>query len=180
MILTDREIRDIPYLITPFTEQVKEKGFTRGLSPCGYDLALGNKFIKYHGYTVDPTKKFADGQYVVSDFSNNPKIDYYILGSCDFVLGQSVEYIKMPTNLHGMCHLKSTWVRTGLMMSPTLIQPGWEGYLTFEFVNGTRNPITLHFGVGIVHLSFTRINEPGKSYSGIYQNQASVTPPKTD
>lgn len=47
-------------------------------------------------------------------------------------LASTREYFKMPNNVIGVVHDKSTWARRGLFVQNTVIEPGWEGYLTLE------------------------------------------------
>lgn len=47
-------------------------------------------------------------------------------------LASTREVFKMPKDVIGVVHDKSSWARRGLFVQNTVIEPGWEGYLTLE------------------------------------------------
>lgn len=53
----------------------------------------------------------------------------------EFKLASTIERFKMPPNVVGVVHDKSTWIRRGLCVFNTVIEPGWQGYLTLELKN---------------------------------------------
>lgn len=100
-----------------------------------------------------------------------------------FVLASAVEKFQMPDDLVGVVHDKSTWARKGVSVLNTVIEPGWEGYLTMELVfhgsftwdwNPNSIPWGPHFklpaGTGIAQILFSRTTLKAR-YSGKYQNQ---------
>lgn len=58
-----------------------------------------------------------------------------MLGPGKFILASTMEEFHMPTNVVGVVHDKSTWVRRGLQVFNTCIEPGWRGFLTLELKN---------------------------------------------
>jgi dCTP deaminase len=93
---------------------------------------------------------------------------------CDvFKLASTVEHFKMPSNLLGVVHDKSTWARRGLSVFNTVIEPGWEGYLTLELVNHGRDWLTIEAGSPIAQIVFHYLDEAtDQPYNGKYQHQA--------
>lgn len=70
-----------------------------------------------------------------------------------FVLGSTLEYIRMPQHLVGQVLGRSTWARVGLIVATSvLIQPGWPGVLTLELSNVGDVPVQLYPGVRIAQL----------------------------
>jgi dCTP deaminase len=53
----------------------------------------------------------------------------------EFKLASTLERFQMPPNVVGIVHDKSTWIRRGLCVFNTVIEPGWYGYLTLELKN---------------------------------------------
>jgi len=73
----------------------------------------------------------------------------------------------------GFVHDKSTWARLGIAVQNTVIEPGWEGYLTLEITNHSRDRVTILRGSGIAQVIFQFLDLPSeKPYDGKYQDQA--------
>lgn len=88
-----------------------------------------------------------------------------------FVLGSSMEYFEMPTNLMGRVLNKSTWARRSVDASMTTnIEPGWKGYLTIELSYRGYLPIRIPRGAGICQIIFEELTTEAQ-YKGKYQNQ---------
>lgn len=87
-----------------------------------------------------------------------------------FALASAIEKFQMPDNLVAIVHDKSTWARQGLSVFNTVVEPGWEGYLTLELVYHGWKPLRIKAGSGIAQVIFHEINNP-VAYDGKYQNQ---------
>lgn len=95
-----------------------------------------------------------------------------ILKPKGFSLASTVEHFRMPTDLLGIVHDKSTWARLGLTVQNTVIEPGWEGWLTLELTNHSENVIMLEQGMPIAQIIFHQMDRPASvAYDGKYQNQ---------
>ena len=95
-----------------------------------------------------------------------------VLSSNDrFKLASAIEEFNMPSDLIGVVHDKSTWARRGLSVFNTVIEPGWNGFLTLELVFHGSDDLHIHAGQGIAQVLFHSISDDA-SYSGKYQNQA--------
>lgn len=98
-----------------------------------------------------------------------------------FTLASSIESFQMPTHLLGIVHDKSTWIRQGMSVANTVIEPGWgpaperpeDGcFLTLELTFHGNEPLTIRAGSGIAQVIFHEIGEPAK-YGGKYTGQPS-------
>ena len=79
----------------------------------------------------------------------------------------------MPDDLMAFVHDKSSWARRGLSLFNTVIEPGWNGFLTLELVNNSGKSLLIMPGFPIAQIIFMRMEEPTeKPYTGKYQNQA--------
>ena len=85
-----------------------------------------------------------------------------------FRLASSIEYFRMPDDLVGVVHDKSTWARRKLSVFNTVIEPGWCGWLTLELVYHGWTPLKLEKGMGIAQVLFSEIESPS-TYMGKYQ-----------
>lgn len=87
-----------------------------------------------------------------------------------FVLGSSIEEFQMPANLLGVVHDKSSNIRQGISVFNSVIDSGWNGFLTIEIYNHSNAAIQLMVGMGIAHILFHEVVHP-TIYEGAYQNQ---------
>lgn len=98
-----------------------------------------------------------------------------------FYLASSLEEFRMPLNMLGVVHDKSTWARLGLCVQNTVIEPGWRGYLTLELTNHNPKPFTtlqpnqsirIKKGTPICQVIFHMLDIPTDlPYKGKYQDQ---------
>jgi dCTP deaminase len=108
----------------------------------------------------------------------------FILHPGEFVLGSTLERVKLPDDLVARLEGKSSLGRLGLLIHSTagFIDPGWDGHVTLELSNVANLPITIYHGMKIGQLSFVQLTEPAESpygSSGLgskYQGQRGPTP----
>lgn len=87
-----------------------------------------------------------------------------------FILGSSIEEFQMPATLVGVVHDKSTNIRQKLSVFNTVIDSGWNGFLTLELYNHSDREMILYEGMGIAQVLFHEVVHPAL-YKGAYQNQ---------
>ena len=108
----------------------------------------------------------------------------FILHPGEFVLGSTLDRVRLPDDLVARLEGKSSLGRLGLLIHSTagFIDPGWNGHVTLELSNVANLPITIYFGMKIGQLSFMQLSEPaaapyGSSALGSkYQGQRGPTP----
>jgi len=88
-----------------------------------------------------------------------------------FVLASTVERFQMPSTLVGVVHDKSTWARRGLSVFNTVIEPGWNGWLTLELTHHGHGTLYIPAGAGIAQVLFHYLEWPADYGDGKYQNQ---------
>lgn len=83
---------------------------------------------------------------------------YWELHPGDFVLTHTAEYFRLPTDIAGHVMLKSSLARSGMQhLFAGFADPTFEGVLTLELVNQTRNSmIRLRPGQPICQMVFWR------------------------
>jgi dCTP deaminase len=80
--------------------------------------------------------------------------DDLILHPNQFILGSTLEYIKLPNNFIGYVIGRSSWGRLGLVIATaTLINSGFAGVITLELTNLGETPIKLYPGLRIAQIS---------------------------
>ena len=149
MILSSQTIRrycEEQNLISPFYERTRHEGMTFGLSSAGYDVRV--------------------------EFGPESLYSYRVLNPSDFILTSTIERFKMPNDLTASVADKSSWARRGLAVQNTIIEPGWEGWLTLELTNHGKETLRIEKGMAIAQVVFQKLDFPTEqSYSGKYQDQ---------
>ncbi len=110
--------------------------------------------------------------------------DPFILHPGEFVLGSTLERIRLPDDLVARLEGKSSLGRLGLLIHSTagFIDPGWDGHVTLELSNVANLPITIYYGMKIGQISFVQLTEPAETPYGAdglgskYQGQKGPTP----
>jgi dCTP deaminase len=183
MILPDHTIRDLATehdMIDPFVDgQVREDVVSYGLSSFGYDMRVAGEFRVFtpniHNSVVDPKEidERAMVEYEVDD--------HILIPPNSYVLGRSVEYFRMPSDVLALVVGKSTYARSGIIVNVTPLEPGWAGHVTIEISNATPLPAKVYAHEGIAQVVFLRGEQPDISYadrSGKYQKQEGITLPR--
>lgn len=67
------------------------------------------------------------------------------------VLGTTLEYVSLPTNMYGDVLSRSSYTRLGLAMN-TMLQPGFRGCVPLELFNHGNNPVELIVGSRICQI----------------------------
>jgi dCTP deaminase len=88
----------------------------------------------------------------------------FILHPGEFVLGSTLERVRLPDDLVARLEGKSSLGRLGLLIHSTAgyVDPGWDGYLTLELSNVANLPITIYPGMKIGQISFFRLSTPAE------------------
>ena len=169
MILTDQQIGELVAgkdMIDPFDP--------KRLNSFGYDLTLAGEFKipdLMEQQLVDPFNP--------PPFRDREEEEYLLLPPHSFVLGRSVEKMKMPGNVTGVCMGRSTYARAGIITNVTPLEAGWVGTVTIEISNTNIIPTLVRVGEGITQVLFFKGERyPKKDYvqkGGRYQDQEGVT-----
>ena len=147
-LLTAAPIKDMA------TQKHRENGVSWGLSEAGYDIRLKQSITFQPENAVDKAGVWVNGKYSLGRF----------------VIASAVEEFQMPNWLVGVVHDKSTWARRGLSVFNTVIESGWNGFLTLELVYHGRQVLRIPAGTGIAQVVFHRTTDKA-SYDGKYQGQ---------
>lgn len=147
--------------IEPFFDQAQiVAGMTFGLGPAGYDIRIGK----------------IDRQLLVWNDSYNDLVEEDVqswnVAPGDFVLLSSLERVTIPFDILASVVDKSSMARKGLALQNTVLEPGWEGYITLELSNHSDEYIEIMVGQPIAQIVFMQLDQPtDRPYQGRYQNQ---------
>lgn len=137
-------------VVTPLLNQ-------RQVGPASIDLRLGTQFLLLRR-TLDAGLDPGGTPQAETDKSQErvrvPLGDSLWLHPRQFVLGATLEFLRMPPNLGAYVLGRSSWGRVGLIVATAImVQPGYTGTLTLELVNEGDSPIRLYPGVRIAQLA---------------------------
>jgi dCTP deaminase len=92
----------------------------------------------------------------------------FVLHPGEFVLGSTLERVRLPDDLVARLEGKSSLGRLGLLIHSTagFIDPGWDGHVTLELSNVATLPITIYPGMKIGQISFMQMTEPAATPYG--------------
>jgi dCTP deaminase len=90
--------------------------------------------------------------------------DFFVLHPGDFVIGITLEWLKLPVNLAAYVTGKSSWGRRGLIIETAAgIHPGFTGCLTLELANVGAAPIKLNPGMQICQIFLHDVKNRGSA-----------------
>ncbi len=182
MIFSDRTIRqaieDGRIEIDPYEESF--------VQPSSVDLRCDNAFrvFENHKYPhIDPRE-------VQDDLTSEvivPADEPFILHPGEFVLGATLERVKLGNGIVARLEGKSSLGRLGLLIHSTagFVDPGFSGYLTLELSNVANLPIAIYPGMRIGQISFYQMTTEAEHPYGTdeagskYQNQRGPTPSRS-
>jgi dCTP deaminase len=162
MVLSDREIVEAIFkeeiIVTPLMNVEKQIGSS------SLDVRLGTEFklirrIKQTHFDLSlPEDEITKQIREYTEVVHIEPLEAFILHPGEFALGCTLEYIILSNNIVGRLEGRSTWGRAGLQVHATagLIDPGFEGILTFELHNTGKLPLPLYAGVRIAQIIFYR------------------------
>lgn len=165
MIINSDELLKLEPIKNMATRKISEYGVSYGLGEAGYDIRI-KQDIWFHPDTHKVVR--SDGSIGDTEI---------FVGR--FVLASAIEEFQMPGTLTGIVHDKSTWARRGLSVFNTVIEPGWDGFLTLELVYHGNKLLHIPAGSGIAQVVFHEVLKP-TWYAGKYQNQENKPVPARD
>lgn len=84
-----------------------------------------------------------------------------------FVLGVTLEYIRLPLNVYADVTTRSSWARLGLNIATAVaVHPGFTGCLTLELFNAGSAPMAIYPGLRIGQLTFFDVLQPSEEPQG--------------
>jgi dCTP deaminase len=114
------------------------------------DVSLGTQFItnlRPNVGQIDPKQLTPEQVRKFQKLVVVPFKDCSVLHPGGFLLGATLEFIALPTDMCGFVLSRSSYGRAGLLIATaTYIHPGWKGCLTLELENLGEVPIVLRPG----------------------------------
>lgn len=178
--LEDPRSPDIKWAV-PIVGKIRAISF--GVCSYGYDLRLSpNKFKIFHNAfgirLVDP-KNFDERLLIEGPPTVDETGTWFTIPGNSYALAETVEYIRMPSDITAISVGKSTYARCGLITNVTPFEAGWDGAVTLELANASPAPMKVYANEGICQTVFFRGPVwPKVTYAdraGKYQGQTGLT-----
>ena len=155
MVLSDRSIREALVSARLAIEPLAEDG----LQPASVDIRLDRQFRVFRNHrdsyidVREPVENLTEVETVKDD-------EPFVLHPGEFVLGSTLERVRLGPDLVARVEGKSSLGRLGLLVHATAgyVDPGWDGHLTMELSNVANLPIRLYYGMKIGQLSFLELS----------------------
>jgi len=166
-LLKSDELKIIPLMYSGQVIKGKERN---QLGTTSVDVRLGTSFQVFSPHQsgiIDFITQ--EGEAFFNESSKRIDLDFMdsiTIAPRQFMLGHSMEYIKLPNSICGNLEGRSSFARLGLEIHMTagFIDPGFEGVITFEIYNAGPTTIRLYPGMRIGQIRLEQNNEPRNKY----------------
>lgn len=188
MIQNDKEIAKLCEgsnpMISPFVGEsvnVDEEGnkiLSYGTSSFSYDFILYPelKILRNCDKLFDP-KNITEDDFYYADLHKDETGEYFILPPHSCALGRTVETVNIPRDVSVIMVDKSTYARSFVKFTTTLVDSAFGGTITLEVKSGSR-PVKVYANEGCCQGVFMKGSNPRVSYAdkgGKYMGQKEIT-----
>lgn len=181
MIFSDRSIKEALNEGRIGIEPLDESS----IQPSSVDLRVGHGFRVFQNHrhpAIDPRAPQEDLTKLI-EVTDEP----FMLHPGEFVLGSTLETVRLGDDVVARLEGKSSLGRLGLLIHSTagFVDPGWDGTITLELSNVATLPISIYPGMKIGQVSFyqmtTEADHPYGSpeLGSKYQGQTGPTPSRS-
>lgn len=188
-ILSDRDLRRlIEEKRAVYVQDGPEMDSDLQLGPSSVDLRLGYSFgiLNTRKVEVVDTKDMAKYHEFIEEEEHDPE-EGVIVHPGEFILGSSLETIKIPDDLVARVEGRSSYGRLGIVVHATagFCDPGFEGQITLEMQNLGNAPVKLYPEDRICQVVFETMTSEaevpyGDKADAKYQGQKGATGSKLD
>jgi dCTP deaminase len=151
--LNSSKSKDIePIFVTPILDIEDQVGVT------GVDVRLGKQFIVFKQHQTGTFSPLSRSERNIFNYQEEIVIPIrhdITLHPGQLIIGCTLEYVSIPSDLECQVEGRSSWARLGLMIATaTTVEPGYKGVITLELSNSGTIPIRLFPGLKIAQLIF--------------------------
>jgi dCTP deaminase len=149
--------------------------FDKQMGPASIDLRLGTEFRVLRRTDESGLDPGDQPQAAVERMTTSVNVEIgnkLWLHPGQFMLGATLEFLRVPPHLAADVLGRSSWGRVGLLVATAIfVQPGFSGCLTLELVNHGESPIALYPGCRIAQLVVHALPSDTKHYYGRDQDK---------
>jgi dCTP deaminase len=170
-----------------YTHPTPPPAISYGVSSYGYDIRASDEFRVFtnaHCAEVNP-KALDERAMVTAELHTDEYGTFAYIPPNSFMLSRSLEYIRMPRNVSGFIQCKSTYIRAGVLIPPTVLEAGWHGHIALEVANVTPLPARVYANEGLCQVIFHEGDEAPEIAYGerdgdgrYYRGQVGITLPR--
>ncbi len=137
----------------------------------GFDLRLGEIYeLEGDGFLGVEERDTPEIKLVAkNDHAKKETENCFIFEPGKYYLIKTIEKVNLPINLSGVIFPRTTLFRSGLALFNGVVQPGYQGELTFGICNLGNSNIKISFGARVVHITFHEVLGEGNQYKGQWQ-----------
>jgi dCTP deaminase len=130
---------------------------------CSIDVRLGCHFEIAEPTTEAIVDTFTPAGITPRKSIYRPLGDRIVLHPHQFVLGTTLEFVRLPPDLMAYVVGRSSWGREGLIVATAVgVHPGYAGIITLELRNLGELPISLYPGIAIAQLFLHSVSRTGE------------------
>jgi dCTP deaminase len=176
VILSDRDLRERLARGDLVVEPLDDPDLQ--IQPASIDLRLHESFVVLKASRLpclDPLDMPADA----TERIDVPHGEPFVLHPGDFVLGSTVERVRIPHDLVARVEGRSSLGRLAIVVHATagFIDPGFEGQITLELSNLGRTAVKLYPGMRVSQIVLHEMRSPAERPYGVargskYQGQS--------
>ncbi len=164
MILSDRELRARLERGEIGIEPIEDLALQ--LQPASFDLRLDARFLTLRPGRIDildPRESRASMDLAMDELVI-PDGQAIVLHPGDFVLGSTIENVRVPNDLVARVEGRSSLGRLAIVVHATagFVDPGFEGQITLEISNLGRCAVRLYPGMRVCQLVFHEMTSPAE------------------
>lgn len=188
-ILSDKDLQQlIEDKDAVYVDKGPEVNYGNQLGPSSLDLRLGYEFgvLETRKLKCIDTKRMDQYSDLKKSREATPE-DGIVVHPGEFVLGSTLETLKVPSNLVARIEGRSSYARLGLIphAAAGFVDPGFEGQITLEIQNLGNVPITIYPEDRICQVVFetmtSEAEEPyGEKKDTKYMGQSGATGSRLD
>lgn len=156
-----KKILELTKKTPPLIENLEEKN----IQPSGVDLRIKCVYrMKNGGFIGIKGRKTPDVESICDEIGKK-----FTLEPNEFVLVETMERVNIPNDLMAIILPRSSLFRCGVTIFTAVVDPGFEGTLTFGMKNLSKFPFNIEIGSRIGQIVFIEVKDNVKLYNGKYQ-----------
>lgn len=180
-LLIDNEIQEYVErmgMISPFESKTISlpKHLSYGLSSSSYEVRVEPIFKLF----LPETDSIIDPVDFKSCHYEEIHSEDLVMPAHSFALCMTLEVFSIPDDISILCVGKSTYARCGIIVNPTMVNPGTRGKIILELSNTAPRPVIVRGGNnGVAKFMFFKSNNCSNPYNGAYQDQNDIRLPRS-